>query len=503
MAYSDIENRFLNSLAELQFPTATPQEMAAEEPSLDGMQLAAGPSATRTDAGPRFGRGGVTRAQSQAAGGLEKPLTALADTGAGFARGAVAQTLGIGGDLESLYNGLKAVFNRPEDQGRLDAFIAGMEANTTLPTTEDISKKLPPVVPAGAADAKSREASANVGQSFGQLAPLPGAIEAGVAGGKAAAKALGPTAASKAQQNFAKKLKNNFDSLVDQYSKIEDTHGGRILNTDDARELSDEYRKNRSLSSSVQDIASNFIERLYSQKLSKPTPEGLDSRVLILGGGGGSGKSSGRKIMGNVADKSEIVYDTTLSNLETAQDKIDKALKAGREVVISYTARDPIESFYGVLERAMRQEKELGTGRTVPLEVFARQHPSARSNIDKLANMYADNPNVDVIGIDNNFGKGGAKLVPVAGIPKFDYNGIEEKLYEILRQEYQAGRISESVYTGTLQNYRPKQHSSQDRSGAVRQPERDGAGARERAQQSDVTPQQVTGGRRAPKSGAQ
>ena len=188
MAYSQLEDRYLNSLAELQFPTAMPQDVVTD-PSLEGVQLAAGPSDTRTDALPRFGRGGVTQAQSQAAGGLEKPLTALADTAAGFARGTFAQTLGIGGDLESLYNGLKAVFNRPEDQGRLDAFIAGMEANTVLPTTEDISKKLPPVVPANAPDAKARQHNADVGQAFGQIAPLPGLIEAGVAGAKAGIKA--------------------------------------------------------------------------------------------------------------------------------------------------------------------------------------------------------------------------------------------------------------------------------------------------------------------------
>ena len=34
---------------------------------------------------PRFGRGGVTAEQSAAAGGLEKPITALADMGGGIA----------------------------------------------------------------------------------------------------------------------------------------------------------------------------------------------------------------------------------------------------------------------------------------------------------------------------------------------------------------------------------------------------------------------------------
>lgn len=209
MAYSPIEQRYLDMVVEAYFPTLPP-EPAPEEASLEGVQLAAGPSETRTDAGPRFGRGGVTKAQSEAAGGFERPLTALADVGAGGIRGGVVQTIGLGGDLEMIYNGLKSVFNRPEDQSRVDAFLAGMAVKTGMATSEQVSKEgfripftdiqvtLPPVVPEGAADAKSRQASANVGQAFGELAPLPGAIEAGIAGTKAIAKGakeLAPAAA--------------------------------------------------------------------------------------------------------------------------------------------------------------------------------------------------------------------------------------------------------------------------------------------------------------------
>ena len=122
MAYSQIENKYLNALVELEFPTATEEEL-----SLEGMQLAAGPSDTRTDAGPRFGRGGVTKAQSQAAGGLEKPLTALADTGAGFGREAFATGMGIFGDIESIKNAAVNVFSGPNDKPLLDRFLEGLE----------------------------------------------------------------------------------------------------------------------------------------------------------------------------------------------------------------------------------------------------------------------------------------------------------------------------------------------------------------------------------------
>ena len=49
MAYSQIEQRYMDMIVEGYFPT-TPPEPAPEEPSLEGVQLAAGPSKTRTDA---------------------------------------------------------------------------------------------------------------------------------------------------------------------------------------------------------------------------------------------------------------------------------------------------------------------------------------------------------------------------------------------------------------------------------------------------------------------
>ncbi len=167
--------------------------------------------------GVRFGRGAVTQQQSEAAGGFERPMTALGDVGAGFARGAVTQTLGIGGDLESLWNGLTSIFNRPEDQSRLEAFIAGLQQPTNMATSEQVSKEgfrvpltninvpaLPSVVPAGAPDAQSRQFSADIGQQFGELAPLPGAIEAGTALIKGTAKKLGPTAADMMESQLRK-----------------------------------------------------------------------------------------------------------------------------------------------------------------------------------------------------------------------------------------------------------------------------------------------------------
>lgn len=183
MAYSQIEDRYLNALAELEFPTLPP-EPAPEEASLEGMQLAAGPSNTRTDAGPRYGRGGVTKAQSEAAGGLEKPAMALADTLAGALRGTVAQSLGLPGDVESLVR-----------------LLTGGEQ--VLPTTERVSEMLPPVVPPGAPDAAARQQTAEIAGKLGELNPIVGAPEAVKLGVKGV-KELAPVAGQMAEDYMAK-----------------------------------------------------------------------------------------------------------------------------------------------------------------------------------------------------------------------------------------------------------------------------------------------------------
>jgi hypothetical protein len=56
MAFSQIENSYMDMIAEAYNPTMPPEpEPMPEEPSLEGLQLAAGPSATRTDAPQGYG----------------------------------------------------------------------------------------------------------------------------------------------------------------------------------------------------------------------------------------------------------------------------------------------------------------------------------------------------------------------------------------------------------------------------------------------------------------
>jgi hypothetical protein len=91
---------------------------------------------------PKMGRGGVTPAQSAAAGGLEVPLKGLADTGASVVKGAVQGFIGLPGDIESLSYGVKEILKRGANEGVLDAFLRGLSEKTIAPTTEEVKKWL-------------------------------------------------------------------------------------------------------------------------------------------------------------------------------------------------------------------------------------------------------------------------------------------------------------------------------------------------------------------------
>jgi len=190
MAYSSIEDKYLSALTAIQFPDAPVEPVSADMPeqSMPGRQpgdvmLAMG--------GSGAGQGRTNRPMTDIP-------TAILDLGAGGLRGAATQTLGLPGDIQMLYNGVKSIWNRPEDQSRLDAFAKGLNEGTLFQTTEQIGAQnefripgtgmalpMPPVIPLNAPDAAMRANTANVGQAFGELIPLPGAIDAGITGTKA------------------------------------------------------------------------------------------------------------------------------------------------------------------------------------------------------------------------------------------------------------------------------------------------------------------------------
>lgn len=246
------------------------------------------------------------------------------------------------------------------------------------------------------------------------------------------------------EQRLAEKVARNVDRSIREYASLEGADGGRVLNTDLARELSPEYRSDRTQSAAVHEPASWLVKRMYERKLAEAPKEGEDALVVFSAGGTGAGKTTGLEMV-PAAKRAQIIYDTNMNGTRGAIEKIDKALAAGKQVVVQYTWRDPVDALVnGALPRAKRM------GRTVPLDEHAKTHVGAASTIKELAAHYADNPRVEFTIVDNSHGKGAARFGDLSTPRELDYNTVREQLSQALEAERGAGRISEAVYRGTV-----------------------------------------------------
>jgi hypothetical protein len=264
-------------------------------------------------------------------------------------------------------------------------------------------------------------------------------------------------------QAYQNRYLNDYEQLKAEYQAHEESKGGKIINTDVAREMSPEYRADRTKSADVHEPASAFMKRYYAEKLSQPTPRDKDNTVVFSAGGTGAGKTTALNMLeanDPALARSEMIYDTNMNKFETADQKIKQALDAKRKVRIIYTYRDPAEALeHGALARADRMEKEKGSGRTVPIEEHLKTHIGARKVIDELQKKYKNNPKVDIQVVDNSLGRGNARASQLDKLPKLNENEVKRRLHETLERVRATGiggtkPISDAIYHGTRGNTR-------------------------------------------------
>lgn len=247
------------------------------------------------------------------------------------------------------------------------------------------------------------------------------------------------------ETRLAREIERNIDAAMARYSQLEGSEGGKILNTDLARELSADYRADRTRSAAVHEPASYLVKQMYERRLAESAEP--NERIIFSGGGTGAGKTTGFEAAAKVDPtlrQAKIIYDTNLNGLESSVKKIDQALASGRDVDILFTYRDPVDALKnGALPRAMRM------GRTVPIAEHAKTHVGSLDTLRELHRRYADNERVTIRVLDNNHGKGGARLSSVEALPRLDYNAVLGDLNAALEAEFAAGRISQTVFEGT------------------------------------------------------
>src|SRR5271166_6787262 len=91
----------------------------------------------------------------------------------------------------------------------------------------------------------------------------------------------GLNASEKAVEARAAGIVQNYRQAVSDYRDLPDSKGGRILNTDTARELSPDYNGNRALAAAVHEPSSAFIKELFKDKLAEPADDAHAQFVLF------------------------------------------------------------------------------------------------------------------------------------------------------------------------------------------------------------------------------
>lgn len=252
------------------------------------------------------------------------------------------------------------------------------------------------------------------------------------------------------ESRFTEKIQRDPEAAIEEYRKQNTVENGTLtINTDQARELSEDYVNDRTKSRAVHEPASSLMKYLYAQELAKPAPEGLANKVEFTAGGTGAGKTVGSKLLGSLdptRKPPQILYDTNLNDTKSAVKKIQQALDADKEVVINYVHRPADLAFEGMLHRAMRMAEESGTGRTVPMETHIETHRGSPKTLLELADIYRGDKRVEINVFDNSGGKNDVKLANPGILRGLGYNGIEGKLNGILDKQLAEGRISQEVY---------------------------------------------------------
>jgi hypothetical protein len=243
------------------------------------------------------------------------------------------------------------------------------------------------------------------------------------------------------------KIFSDFDKAVEEYSNLPDTRNGKLLDTDQARELSPEYRADRSLAPKVHEAASAFTQRAFETRMAKAPDGGL---VMFMAGGGGAGKSSAEHLLASEMDRANTILDGTLSSYDKAARNIQMALDNNQSVIIAYVYREPVEAMQnGVLTRAMKR------GRTVTIDAVVKGHAGSSEVVRRLQETFGNNPDFLIKVIDNSHGPDGAVISTLDEVPVVKYEGLKEKLRNATDTEFKAGRISDVVHKSTTSTYEP------------------------------------------------
>ncbi len=206
-----------------------------------------------------------------------------------------------------------------------------------------------------------------------------------------------------AKRRFYQQLAADPEGAVAEYQR----RFGNVIDRDNVRELFPEYAQNResrqALSAATYRPAGILADEMFRQSIAEPDPTG-NNLVLFNAGGPGVGKSTA--ISGSRVD-AQIIMDGTLSDYARSRQQIQAALDYGKQVLIRHVQRPFEEALQNIINHAISPDN----GRVVAAPSTAQGRILARENVLRLADEHKDNPNVELLSVDNSGNRGRAMSI--------------------------------------------------------------------------------------------
>ena len=236
--------------------------------------------------------------------------------------------------------------------------------------------------------------------------------------------------------------------MLELYKKHPETDGGKVHDTDVFRELNPNYLADRTIATSVHEPSGALNNMFYEMKLAET--QGQPGKWLFTGGGPASGKSSG--LAGEMRKGADLVYDGSMATYDSVAPRIDAALASGKQVEVAFVLRDPEKAIRQAVDRAMKQKKEFGSGRTIPINYFVGMHVDARQTLKRLNERYADNDAFRVTVTSNQGGLDDIRQGTLDEVVDLDYDTTVRKVSSVLDEMKKEGVIDEDIYQGFIRN---------------------------------------------------
>ncbi|HZS48568.1 MAG TPA: zeta toxin family protein, partial [Blastocatellia bacterium] len=174
--------------------------------------------------------------------------------------------------------------------------------------------------------------------------------------------------------------------------------------------------------------------------------------VIILTGGGGSGKTTAaqtRPGTESLLSNSNVIYETLLRTQQRGEKLISSVLSAGKRVGIIYVHRPVEAAAVGALIRAK------GNGRIYPISKLASGHYESQNTVLTLYQKYMMHTFVGFLVIDNSGDLGDGRissinLLEMRGIKYSDINEVEQRARKAVNDEYIRRRGTDQEIPGDI-----------------------------------------------------